>query len=72
MTTHIIVRGPQSPEDIKACQRLRDAARDLVEAVAEQQEQMKTLQGNLNSLDLALDRVIDSMERASSMACASG
>lgn len=67
MDVRIAVRGPHSPEDIKARQRLRDASRDLAEAVSEQKEQMQKLQGNLNSLDEALDRVTDSMERAASM-----
>lgn len=68
--THINIntRRPLSPEDIKARQRLRAAGRDLAAAVAEQREQMAELQGNLNSLDDALDRVTDSMERASAMA----
>ena len=67
--THINIntRRPLSPEDIKARQRLRAAGRDLAAAVAEQREQMAELQGNLNSLDDALDRVTDSMERASAM-----
>lgn len=64
----INMRRRLSPEDIKARQRLRDAGRDLAAALAEQQEQMAKLQGNLNSLDDALDRVTDSMDRASAMA----
>ncbi|MEQ9555020.1 MAG: hypothetical protein RIG67_04575 [Rhodospirillales bacterium] len=71
MNTCIVVRGPQSPEDIKARQRLRNASRELAEAIAEQKVQMQKLQGNLNSLDEALDRVSDSMERAASMGRAS-
>ncbi|HBC06541.1 MAG TPA: hypothetical protein DC046_03045 [Rhodospirillaceae bacterium] len=67
MNTSFIVRGPHSPEKIKAYQRLKDAGRDLAEAIAEQREQMQSLQGNLNSLDDALDRVTDSMARAASM-----
>ena len=67
MDVRIAVRGPHSAEDIKARQRLRDASRDLAEAVSEQKEQMQKLQGNLNSLDEAMDRVTDSMERAASM-----
>tara|TARA_R110002050_G_scaffold87517_1_gene185263 strand:+ start:253 stop:471 length:219 start_codon:yes stop_codon:yes gene_type:complete len=67
MDTRFVVRGPHSPEKIKAYQRLKGAGRDLAEAIAEQREQMKRLQGNLNSLDEALDRVTDSMARAASV-----
>lgn len=67
MNTRFVVRGPHSPEKIKAYQRLKGAGRDLAEAIAEQREQMKRLQGNLNSLDEALDRVTDSMARAASV-----
>lgn len=67
MDTRFVVRGPHSPEKIKAYQRLKGAGRDLAEALAEQREQMKHLQGNLNSLDEALDRVTDSMAQAASM-----
>lgn len=67
MNTRFVVRGPHSPEKIKAYQRLKGAGRDLAEAIAEQREQMKRLQGNLNSLDEALDRVTDSMVRAASV-----
>tara|TARA_R110000824_G_scaffold69849_1_gene179818 strand:+ start:195 stop:416 length:222 start_codon:yes stop_codon:yes gene_type:complete len=66
MDTRFVVRGPHSQEKIKAYQRLKGAGRDLAEALAEQREQMKRLQGNLNSLDEALDRVTDSMARAAS------
>ena len=67
MNTRFVVRGPHSPEKIKAYQRLKGAGRDLAEAITEQREQMKRLQGNLNSLDEALDRVTDSMARAASV-----
>lgn len=67
MNTRFVVRGPHSPEKIKAYQHLKGAGRDLAEAIAEQREQMKCLQGNLNSLDEALDRVTDSMVRAASV-----
>ena len=67
MNTRFVVRGPHSPEKIKAYQRLKGAGRDLAEAIAEQREQMKRLQGNLHSLDEALDRVTDSMARAASV-----
>tara|TARA_R110002124_G_scaffold45163_2_gene137006 strand:+ start:9705 stop:9923 length:219 start_codon:yes stop_codon:yes gene_type:complete len=67
MDTRFVVRGPHSPEKIKAYQRLKGAGRDLAEAITEQREQMKRLQGNLNSLDEALDRVTDSMARAASV-----
>tara|TARA_R100001143_G_scaffold63429_1_gene70416 strand:- start:1982 stop:2200 length:219 start_codon:yes stop_codon:yes gene_type:complete len=67
MNTRFVVRGPHSPEKIKAYQRLKGAGRDLAEAIAEQREQMQRLQGNLNSLDEALDRVTDSMVRAASV-----
>tara|TARA_R110002074_G_scaffold140962_1_gene287332 strand:- start:282 stop:500 length:219 start_codon:yes stop_codon:yes gene_type:complete len=69
MNRRVVIQGPQSPEDIKARQRLRDASRDLAEAIAEQQAEMRNLQGNLNSLDEALDRVSSSMIRAASMGC---
>tara|TARA_R110001592_G_scaffold106775_2_gene299376 strand:- start:1505 stop:1723 length:219 start_codon:yes stop_codon:yes gene_type:complete len=69
MKRHVLIQGPQSPENIKARQRLRDASRDLAEAIAEQQAEMRNLQGNLNSLDEALDRVSGSMMRAASMGC---
>tara|TARA_R110000868_G_scaffold281609_2_gene541904 strand:- start:217 stop:438 length:222 start_codon:yes stop_codon:yes gene_type:complete len=72
MNTRIVVRGPQSPEDIKARQRLKNASRELAEAIAEQKVQMQKLQGNLNSLDEALDRVTDSMARATAAVPSSG
>jgi uncharacterized coiled-coil protein SlyX len=68
----LAVQGPHSLDKVKAYQRLKAASQDLADAIAEQKEQMQKLQGNLTSLDDALDRVSDSMMRATATEAASG
>tara|TARA_B100000513_G_scaffold179048_1_gene96931 strand:- start:432 stop:680 length:249 start_codon:yes stop_codon:yes gene_type:complete len=62
MTTIITYPSQQTAPKMSAYERLRKASRDLAQAVSEQHQAVKSLQGNLHALDGVLDRMESSFQ----------